>query len=333
MIGGYALYAVQLTDPLVVPPGTRQLNLTYSDLELHLQSPSQWIRTNASATVDLVQLVNLSRTIALVNIPNGSVVDTVKFDISSVQARVNGTVYSVTTPTNIIDVPIVGATEVRNLGAALLDLSPRVLEIASGTSAYLFMVPSATAVVRSGATVTQSSIQPGSESIVTSDDKNKLASAVGAAEVVSNRLSASGNATTLSFTLKNTGNVTLYLLAVEGRGNFTSMIQSTCATLTDSGDGKHTTTTTSCAEGGPEHPNEVMMAVNGTTLLQVKGENHAATVGPTVISPGQSVTISFSGILTTGSNNIPFTPASGLTYTFHLDFSNDVHVSFNVTAA
>ncbi len=60
-------FLVMLTDPPTVPAGTTVLNLTYSNVTLHIAYPngtSEWLPVNASGTVNLFSLVNMSQTIA-----------------------------------------------------------------------------------------------------------------------------------------------------------------------------------------------------------------------------------------------------------------------------
>jgi hypothetical protein len=79
LAGSQALLLVQLTDPPVVPTGTTSLNLTYSALDLIVaeQGTGNLVTTSdvtvtpqgGSATLDLLQLQNVSQTIATASIP------------------------------------------------------------------------------------------------------------------------------------------------------------------------------------------------------------------------------------------------------------------------
>ncbi|HSV50013.1 MAG TPA: DUF4382 domain-containing protein, partial [Candidatus Acidoferrales bacterium] len=88
-----ATFTVMMTDPPTVPDGTTVLNLTYTDIALHITYPNgttQWQSLGASGTVNLFSLINVTQTIATTNIPLGSTVDKLQFVIQDVTATVNG---------------------------------------------------------------------------------------------------------------------------------------------------------------------------------------------------------------------------------------------------
>jgi len=84
---GTAPFAVMLTDPPTVPAGTTILNLTYSDISLHViyeDNTTSWVKLGVSGTVNLFSLVNMSQTLASTTLPIGSTVDKVQFTIANV---------------------------------------------------------------------------------------------------------------------------------------------------------------------------------------------------------------------------------------------------------
>src|SRR5512137_1256359 len=85
-LGPKTTFLVMLTDPPTVPTGTTQLNLTYSGISLHvtyLDGTNSWIPVQAMGKVNLLSLLNMSQTIASIVLPTGSIVDKIRFGISS----------------------------------------------------------------------------------------------------------------------------------------------------------------------------------------------------------------------------------------------------------
>lgn len=88
---------VVLTDPPSVPPNTDALYLNYSSVSIHVNDngTSEWIESNASGTVDLMTLVNISKVIARFKVPSNSIVDKVSLGINHENIVINGTEYGV----------------------------------------------------------------------------------------------------------------------------------------------------------------------------------------------------------------------------------------------
>jgi hypothetical protein len=216
---------VQLTDPPSVPNGTKSLNMSYNGISLHVSGgtgPDYWIDSNASGVVDLLSLVNVSRTLTVFQIPIESSVDMIKFNISSVVINVNGTSYLVSTSNSILTVPLMGGERLQNLSATLLELNPTVHEIiANNTSISFYLVPSATAIVKNGG-VNQNDTQVGSEHRLNQTEIQDLSNARGNVSIGAISLSASGNVTDLNLTLTNDGNVSVALSAIILQGSFNS---------------------------------------------------------------------------------------------------------------
>ncbi|MHB8568358.1 MAG: hypothetical protein ACYC7D_15400 [Nitrososphaerales archaeon] len=271
---GTTPFIVLLTDPAIVPNGTTSLNLTYSNIAIHtkLNGSSQWVLSNASGSVDLLQLVNVSKTLAVSSIQNGSIVDQISFDIVLVQINVNGTVYNVTTPNSRLIVPITENRTIQQLSGALVDLSPKVVEIITGnSSAPIFvLIPSATAIIRYGSEITTQQTHVGNEENLTSNDAHQIEAANGNVTILSASISSAGNETNISVTLKNTGNVSIALSGLSIQGVFNTTISSTsvCSNTTsqhtESGDGENNSTTT-------------IGENNTTTATTSDGENNSTT--------------------------------------------------------
>ena len=337
---------VQLTDPPSVPTGTQSLNLTYNNLELHVLKDGAvvgWVKTGSSGTVNLQSLVNVSKTIGIAQIPNGSSVDQIRFDIVSVSINVNGTVYNVSTTSNTLIAPIAGGNKLENLSSTLLELSPTVTETSTGNATVpptFVLVPSATAVILSHPNTDQATV--GAEAPLTSGDRAELEGAKGNVSIEATSLSVSGNRTMFSLTIKNNGNMsaTLQAVTIHGKFNASSTASSTCVSSTsstktseDSGDSSNP-----CGENEVEYPNEIVFALNSSnSLVQFNGETNGNSTA-LVLQPGQSVSLTFNATITLirGDSGSQYTitafPILGATYSIQGEFSNDAQAVVQVNA-
>lgn len=342
-------YLVLLTDPPQVPGGTEQLNMTYTGVSVLVTAPngtSRWVSVRASGTVDLVALVNMTQTIASTKVPAGSQVVAVTLDLSGVQAKVNGTVQVVTPLSKEITIAVgQPAAADQNLTGAILDLTPtlaqtEVVNASSGATTQGFVfVPSGVAIGSSD--MNQSQAHIGYRARLTAGDAGLIAGAqskaAGAISVASEELSVSGNKTTFSVTLKNDGttNATIFGLLLSGELNM-SVSLPTCPPALGA----------MCvsAHVSIEHPGVIPFMVNGTSLhpLLGFGEQGTGNVSSATIAAGQSVTLTFSGVIGAQftsmvgghallSPAISITPVSGQSYTIRL--MGDGFLTFQVAAS
>ncbi|MDG6990279.1 MAG: hypothetical protein JRM99_02525, partial [Nitrososphaerota archaeon] len=137
--------AIRLTDPPQVPALTTYLNLTYSSLDLLVGEPTgthgqfnttsvKVTPTGGSASIDLMALQNISQTIAVATLPNGTVLYSVTFTVTGVSIEVNNTVSNVTLATggSSFEVTIAHPTGFSSGDFALLQLNPVVVYTPSG---------------------------------------------------------------------------------------------------------------------------------------------------------------------------------------------------------
>ena len=139
---------VLLTDPPTVPAGVTAISVTYSHVALH--NATGWIDTKAEGTIDLMQLVNVSTTIAAVKVPVG-VYNAIRFNVTSASVTYNGESYTAFVPKAMLTVDIPGGVQVTatKTTAALVDMHPTVMNIGSkstpefvvNTAASGFQVP------------------------------------------------------------------------------------------------------------------------------------------------------------------------------------------------
>jgi len=295
-------------------------------------------------------------------------VNSIQFTISSVSAGINGQTYPVTTLSNQLVVPIRGGQVLNQTrSAALLDLTPTLVQVAAtnssgGAVSYYVLVPSATAIIKSN--VGQGQENVGTKTQLEQSDESELAHAqqtgLGNVTIASATLSTSGNKTSFTVTLTNHGTANATIFGLTLHGNFssttTSSIQctqatsststSTSTTTTDHGHQNSTTRTQgregcNTGSGGHDHPDTIPFKVNGTSMAPLfgdgSGQGGAGAASSVRLSPGQSVTLSFAGVIglkTDGGDHgqgLVIGSISGIHYTIRLE--GEGFQSAQVTAA
>jgi len=301
-----ASFVVMLTDPPTVPAGTTVLNLTYSDVSLHvtyLNGTAVWLPVTASGTVNLFSLVNMSQTIASTTIPSGSAVDKIQFTIDDVDAVVNGAMYNVTALSNTLVVSVKNSQVNQTLSGVLVDFNPTLVQIqatdANGTLVYYYvLVPSATATIIGD--LSKEQIKVGTIVELGQNNRAKLVHVVEEfvknVTIVSASLSVNGNVTTLSVTIKNEGDVTFRVFGLTLHGEFNAT-----RTWKKEKDGE---TDEEIVER--IHPDTIPFKVNGSSLIPLFGDqqNHEhddehenMELSSLVLQPGQSATLTFSDVI------------------------------------
>jgi hypothetical protein len=315
-----------LTDPPTVPAGTTVLNLTYTNVTLHVTYPngtSEWLPLNASGTVNLFSLVNMSQTIASTTIPIGSTVDKIQFTIASVEAKVNGTMYPVTALSSTFVVSIANSQVNQTLSGVLVDFNPSLVQIqatdANDTLVYYYvLVPSATAMVITN--LSRERVKVGTIVELGQNDKERLVRVVEEfsknVTIVSASLSVNGNVTSLSVTLKNEGKVAFKIFGLTLHGEFNA----TRTWHTKGRMGMFIETI---------HPDTIPFKINGSSLIPLFGTGHEnqedMEISSLTLQPGQNATLSFSGVIALKPNmhimkgpTMVVTPIGGENYTLRL---------------
>ncbi len=288
-------FLVMLTDPPTVPAGTTMLNLTYSNVTLHVVYPngnSSWLSLNAAGTVDLFSLVNWSQTIASASIPSGSKVDKIQFTIESVDATVNGTVYSVTPLSNTLVMSIANSKVNETLSGVLVDFNPTLVQIratdSNGNLVYYYvLVPSATATIVTS--LSRAQVKVGTIVELGQNGREKLVRVVESFSknltIVNASLSVNGNVTSLNVTLKNTGDISFRICGLTLHGDF-NMTPVNMMPMMPTIVGMRTILDT------------IPFKVNGTSLIPLLGADAADMVTSALtLGPGQNATLTFSGVL------------------------------------
>jgi len=355
-----ATFTVMLTDPPTVPAGTTVLNLTYSDVSLHVTYPNgtvAWLPVSASGTVDLFSLVNTTQTLASVTIPINSTVDKLTFTIAGVAAVVNGETFNVTTLSNTLVINVENGNVNQTLSGVLLDFNPTLTQIqatdADGNLVnYYVLVPSANAIIVND--VTHNQLRVGT--IVKLGENNRVTIERVRQQLSNNLtissalLSVNDNVTTLSVTLQNNGDLPFRVLGLTLNGDFNATrtwdgvawdMHHRMGGMGGFGMGMYKITIE------PIHPDTLPFAVNGTSLIPLFGAGpmpgpmpgpmQPRDLSALILQPGDSTTLTFSGIITLqpGFNNnenpaMVITPTVGNNYT--LSLAGEGFETFSLTA-
>jgi hypothetical protein len=294
----------------------------------------------------------MSQTIASTTLPNNSTVDMIQFTISSVKAKVDGTVYNVTTLSNQLIISIANSQKVNQTLGVLFDFQPTLVQIQAinstgGTVNYFVLVPSATATIVTN--VRADHLKVGTIVKLEDNDKVKLIRVVQETSkkivITSASLSVNGNVTSFSVTFKNDGNTNATISGLTLHGLFNVSSTKMQNNQNDEGHNNHKNNDNMEIE----HPDTIPFKINGTSLVPVLGseedwhgehdENEGNRRGLT-LQPGQSVTLSFSGVIQLkpehdeekekSTPQTIITPILGETYTIRL--MGEGYQTFNVTA-
>jgi hypothetical protein len=153
---GQGTLSVLLTDPPTVPANVTAIYVTYSNVAVHVGDAGNqtgWTNANATGTIDLMQMVNVSSTIATLKVSTG-VYNALRFNVSSAQVTYNGVNYTAFVPRAELTVIIPGGIQVNSTttAGAIIDMHPTVLNVGSrstpefivDTAASVFGLPPGT---------------------------------------------------------------------------------------------------------------------------------------------------------------------------------------------
>jgi hypothetical protein len=297
-----ATFAVLLTDPPTVPAGTTQLNLTYTDVLLHVIYPNgtdEWLPVGAEGTVNLFSLINMTQTLATITVPLNSTVDKVQFTIADVTAVVNEQTYNVTSLSDTFVVKVVNGAVNKTLSGVLIDFNPTLVQIQASdendtTVYYYVLVPSANAIIVEN--LTSAHVKVGTIIKIGENNRVRL---VRVKEdfsknltIVSATLTVNGNTTGLSVTLKNEGDVAFRIFGLTLHGEFNTTQNWGLKPF---------------GRGWREdfrvriHPETIPFKLNGTTLVPLYGAFWKPELGrpfsSLTINPGESVTLNFNDVI------------------------------------
>ncbi len=327
--------AILLTDPPTVPAGTTQLNMTYTDVAIHVSYPNgttEWLPINASGTVNLFSLVNVTQTIGTTKVPTNSTVDKVQFTIANVTAVINSQDYNVTSLSNAFVVKVSNTVVNQTLSGLLVDFNPTLVQIqasdVNGTTVYYYvLVPSASATVVSS--INEEHVKVGTIVKLGEDNRVKLVKVKQEFEknvtIVSASLAVNGNATSLAVDLKNNGDIAFKIFGLTLHGEFNATRTQTIA------QGDHDDEDGHRARVEQVHPETIPFKLNGTSLIPLFGngdredEHGDHELSSFTIQPGGTVTLNFTGVISLQTEGhhfekpaIVITPLTDANYTIRL---------------
>src|SRR5712692_366801 len=235
--GPQSVLAIQLTDPPHVPAQTTSLNLTYSSLSLLVGEPTgtpdqfttktvTLTPSGGSATLDLLKLQNVSKTVATASLPTGSVVYSVSFTVTSIKIDVGKTISTVTLASggSTFTVTMGKPTALTGDYVALVQLNPVVVNTPTGYQ----LIPSSVGILRHSHGESEDKV--GSEQQLSSDDQDELDHAKGSVTSSVLHLSVAGDVTTLTVRITNTGDAPTSINVIGLAGNFSSTGTPVCDT-------------------------------------------------------------------------------------------------------
>ena len=359
---------IQLTDPPIVPSKTSSLNLSYSSIDLLVGEPAsggqqttKTVTVNSGGTLDLLKLQNVSQTIALASLPNGTVIYSFTLTVTGISIDVNGTKSAVTLATggSTLTVTLARPAAIQGTSIALLQLNPTVISTPSGYQ----MIPSAVGIVKSEGQGQQNQEQVGWQQRLTNEDQNQLERAQGNVTANLTSLSVSGNSTTITVQVQNMGNASVVLNAIGIHGNFSSLglhcgassefqthtsgsqnhanESRTHANESEGQDGTTSTTSSSSeTECEFEHANEVVFVpvnatVSGTSCVSLKMQlangNSAEGDHGLTLAKGQCVNLTFTGEISFGESHFVLVPSvsSGQVYGIHVIASEGANLELS----
>lgn len=127
--GGTNAILFSLTDPPTVPNGTQALMMNFSSIQAHETGPgnqSSWVQVSGGGTINLLDIVNASKVIGLLNIPNNVTIDALRFNINSARIEINDTLYNVSIPDSQVTADILPQPILNSSSEVMIDLFPTV---------------------------------------------------------------------------------------------------------------------------------------------------------------------------------------------------------------
>lgn len=209
-------FVVQLTDPPLVPPGTSSLMIRYSSFGLFYANSSAFEYFNVSGTADLLNLTNVTKTIAILNVKNYSMIKELRLNITSANITIDNATYNVTVPKGYVEAQLNSSTN-SSIGGALINMNPDIVRIYSQNNASIFvMVPNVKAIFV-GRSEAASARSIGYTERISPDIIRRIRSN-SSITITDATLISSGNSTTMSIEVKNTGNTTVNLTNMQLNG-------------------------------------------------------------------------------------------------------------------
>ncbi len=130
-----ATVPIGMTDPPSVPPGTKAVLVSYTDVQVHTTGSNggSWVTATGTGTVNMTGVVNASQTIANARVAVNSTINAVRMNVTSAKVLINGTAYTAEAPTLIV-ANVSSNNTVRGNSAILIDVRSNVTANTNATS-------------------------------------------------------------------------------------------------------------------------------------------------------------------------------------------------------
>ena len=208
--------ALLLTDPPILPVGAENLTLSYKGIILH--SSGQNYSVNESGSINLLSLVNLTQTLAVLKIPANTVFDSVTFDNASATIKINNISYTVMIPSGSFTARIKNNNTLSSNSAVLIDMSPSIVQIYNNSNSTFILHPEAIATIVSQNNVSAKVFTPHSVNPLNLNETKILKDLKSSIKLGNITLSDFNNTLSLSVSVINNGtsNVTIKHIMVIG---------------------------------------------------------------------------------------------------------------------
>ncbi|MDG6901661.1 MAG: DUF4382 domain-containing protein [Nitrososphaerota archaeon] len=208
--------ALMATDPPMTASGVSRTVVHYNNLAVHQESSgsasgsssasssSGWTRFNVTGSLDLMAVVNVSKTIAVADIDAGTY-NMVRFNITSASVIYNGQNYTATVRTGELTIHTTGNIQVNSSEstAALIDLRTFVVNSGNSSNPQFYISASAVATEVPAQATTSADMQVGATADLNGAAWFQSFEEQTSAKLIITGISLSSNS--LSLTVSNTG--------------------------------------------------------------------------------------------------------------------------------
>jgi hypothetical protein len=202
---------IAMTDPAEVPANTTSLFISYSSFKVIYSNGNgsgSTVSVNASGSIDLLSLVNISKVLTVASLPAGASVRAVQFTVVSANATINGTEYNVNVPSPLVTATVpVKFGKINSSSSIVLDFTPALITVYASNSTQYMLVPSLLALSSAG--IVNKTV--GAIAHISAGINRTIFAARPNITITSAKLQQVGNLTEISVTVKDNSNESVIL--------------------------------------------------------------------------------------------------------------------------
>ena len=217
-LSGYTTVYVKVTDPLIAPQGTQSINISYSGLQLLVKNSTDtsWVNAGSNGTIDLLAVQNQSQTLSVLNLPQGSVPEAARFNITSGTITINGTQYLLTLSGHGINSTFSGSAAASSKAlSALLSISSSISTSFAGNSSAFFLSAFPSGILLSE----PQNSYVGSRQLLSAAENSALESQKPAIKIISTSVMQEASISNISITVEDNSSVPVVLKQLSLSGN------------------------------------------------------------------------------------------------------------------